>query len=174
MAETKYTYSISGDITGQEVDPACLQKEIVDSAIATAVNYINTSGDVLDIFMADALSAGDETILDGIVQNHLIPGTVVTGTTRDLMNCDYGKTLFCTNAAGCALSINADELRPDFECHVVQMSASQVSFGGTATLVAASKYAATKKTDKQYSEVEVKHSSTANTFVLSGDLELAP
>jgi hypothetical protein len=69
MAQTKYTYSIADDTANAKVSDS-LQVEIGDSAIITALDYISQTGDVLDIYMKDALSAGDETILDGVVSAH--------------------------------------------------------------------------------------------------------
>lgn len=69
MAE-KYPYSISGDFPNTAVDSTKLKEEIEDSAIATALSYINTSGDVCDVWFDAALSGGDETTLDGLVAAH--------------------------------------------------------------------------------------------------------
>jgi len=70
MAATKYTYSISEDTPNDKVASDRLTQEIRDSDIVTALDYINTDGDELDIWMKDELSSGDETILDGIVSTH--------------------------------------------------------------------------------------------------------
>lgn len=70
MPETKYTYSIQNDITAQEVSGSNLEDEIHASSIVTAFDRLLATGDVLDLFFKDALSAGDKTILDGVVQNH--------------------------------------------------------------------------------------------------------
>jgi hypothetical protein len=71
MADTKYTYSISGDFPNQKVAPEKLSQEIDDSAIASAsLSYIGTDDDVCDIWFDDPLSGGDETILDGLVAVH--------------------------------------------------------------------------------------------------------
>jgi len=70
MAATKYTYSISGDFPNQKVNSTILTKEIEGSAIVTALDYIFTSGDECDIWFDDALSGGDQTILDGLVAAH--------------------------------------------------------------------------------------------------------
>lgn len=70
MAATKYTYSISTDFPNHAVATDRLLSEVRASAIVTAVDYINTSGDDCDIWFKDALSAGDETVLDGIVAAH--------------------------------------------------------------------------------------------------------
>lgn len=70
MPATKYTYSIQTDFPNQAVDPARLAQEVQASAIVTALDYISTSGDDCDVWFKDGLSAGDKTILDGIVAAH--------------------------------------------------------------------------------------------------------
>lgn len=48
-----------------------LTKEIQESAIVTALDYMNLEGsDDLSIYFKDELSSGDETILEGLVDNH--------------------------------------------------------------------------------------------------------
>jgi hypothetical protein len=70
MSNTKYTYSISTDFPNQVVNATRLKNEVVASAIVTAIDYINTSGDDCDLWFKAALSEGDETILDGLVAVH--------------------------------------------------------------------------------------------------------
>jgi hypothetical protein len=70
MASTKYTYSVSGDTLNGVVNPSSLAAEIQASAIVTALDFVGTNGDTLDVWMKDALSNGDETILDGLVAAH--------------------------------------------------------------------------------------------------------
>lgn len=70
MAATKYTYSISADFPNTKVASDRLVLEIQSSAIVTALDRIDTAGDVCDIWFKDALSAGDETVLDGLVAAH--------------------------------------------------------------------------------------------------------
>lgn len=70
MADTAYTYSISADFPNGKVDSARLQQEIRASAIVTALAGISTGGDICSILFKAALSAEDETILDGIVATH--------------------------------------------------------------------------------------------------------
>jgi len=70
MAATKYTYSIATDFPNEAAATAKLSNDIRKSDIATDLSHINTAGDVCDIWFDDALSAGDETILDGIVDAH--------------------------------------------------------------------------------------------------------
>lgn len=70
MAATKYTYSISGDFPNAKVSLDRLSEEIQTSPIVTALDYVNAAGDDCDIWFKDALSGGDETLLDGIVAAH--------------------------------------------------------------------------------------------------------
>lgn len=70
MASVKYTYSISTDFPNGKVATDRLTEEIRASAIITALDAIVTSGDNCDVWFKDALSSGDETILDGIVAVH--------------------------------------------------------------------------------------------------------
>ncbi len=72
MAQTTYTYSIAVDVTSGAVRPGQLSKEIATSSIVIAVERIDVTGDVLDVVMKDAISAGDKTTLDGLVQAHVI------------------------------------------------------------------------------------------------------
>lgn len=71
MAETVYNYSISGDVTAGAVRTDQLEDEIHASTIIIAVERIDTDGDNLDVVMKDALSTGDKTTLDSVVQNHV-------------------------------------------------------------------------------------------------------
>jgi len=66
----KYTYSISGDTLNSKVASDRLTEEIQESVIITALDYIETNADVLDIWFKVAISAGDETVLDGLVAAH--------------------------------------------------------------------------------------------------------
>jgi len=70
MAQTKYTYSIVADTLNSIVDIPALSEQVSKSAIIIAIDYINRFGDVLDIYMKDALSGGDETLLNGVVAAH--------------------------------------------------------------------------------------------------------
>jgi hypothetical protein len=70
MAATKYTYSISTDFPNGKVATDRLTDEIQGSAIVTALESIVTGGDDCDVWFKEALSTGDETILDGIVAAH--------------------------------------------------------------------------------------------------------
>jgi hypothetical protein len=67
---TKYTFSIASDTANGAVNSDTLTSEVRASAIVIALDFIGTDGDVLDIWFKDALSSGDETILDGVVGAH--------------------------------------------------------------------------------------------------------
>ena len=65
------TYSIAGDITSGQLNSSALEQEIIDDvAIVTALDRIDSTGDVLDIFFATDLSAPEITALDADVLNH--------------------------------------------------------------------------------------------------------
>jgi hypothetical protein len=70
MAETKYTYSISGDFPNQVINSDRLTQEIQDSTIVIALSFISTDGDNCDIWFRAELSSNDESALDIIVSNH--------------------------------------------------------------------------------------------------------
>jgi len=86
MAATKYTYSVSGDTANGAVSSDSLATEIATSAIVIALDYIAVTGDVLDVWMKDALSGGDETILDGLVAAHTGVAPVVDPDPVTLSN----------------------------------------------------------------------------------------
>ena len=67
---TKYTKSISGEFPNQKVCSERLIQEIGNSDIVTAIDYINTFGDVCDIWFKASLSSVDATSLDRIVAIH--------------------------------------------------------------------------------------------------------
>ncbi len=71
-----YTYSIANDTANGLVHSGRLHvAEIATSAIVEPIAGIHTEGDVLDIEFPNALSAGDKTVLDGIVAAH--DGTII-------------------------------------------------------------------------------------------------
>jgi hypothetical protein len=70
MPYTKYTYNISTDTANSKVEANALKSEIGDSTIVIAASHINTSGGFVDIWMKDALSAGDQTTLTAVVSAH--------------------------------------------------------------------------------------------------------
>jgi hypothetical protein len=64
---TKYTYSIAADLPEGVVNTAKLHAEISSSSIVTALDRIDQSSDVLDIWFKDSLSTAGKTTLDGDV-----------------------------------------------------------------------------------------------------------
>lgn len=75
MAATNYQKSITTDFTGllpiySKPDEDRLSKEINDSSITIALDYIGVSGDTVDIWFKDALSAGEQTTLSSICAAH--------------------------------------------------------------------------------------------------------
>jgi len=87
---TKYTYSIADDFPEGSVDSDNLKAEIAASSIVTALDFIGTDGDVIDIWFKDALSTADKTTLDGdttnpagglIADHDAIPSNIPTTVT---------------------------------------------------------------------------------------------
>lgn len=70
MAQTKYTYSIINDTMNAKLNSNDLNDEIQVSDITIALDYINASGDVLDIYFKDALTSEQQTTLIGIINVH--------------------------------------------------------------------------------------------------------
>lgn len=88
MAETQYTYSISGNTALGLVNSDSLTVEIQASSIAENITRIETNGDDLDIYFANALGGGDVTELNGVVAAHTgdVPEgqeAQTSGVTRD-------------------------------------------------------------------------------------------
>lgn len=67
---TKYTYSIATDTANGIVNSTILKNEIASSSIVIALDYIETGGDVLDIWFKDILSVDDKLTLDTVVAGH--------------------------------------------------------------------------------------------------------
>lgn len=65
------SYDISAETASGAVNPTVLTKEIEDdTGITTALDYINTEGNQLDIYFVSALSAPEITALDALVAAH--------------------------------------------------------------------------------------------------------
>lgn len=88
MAQTKYTYSIANDTANAILAADALKDEIGSSSIITALDYISAFGDILEVYMKDALSAGDKTTLDLVVAAH--PGVPLPGDPQ-LVEVDPNK-----------------------------------------------------------------------------------
>ena len=66
---TEFTYNISTDFPGGQVNTRTLQNEITASSITATVIKIDTVGDQLTIHFNTDLSAGEETTLDGDISS---------------------------------------------------------------------------------------------------------
>ena len=66
----KYTYSITKDFPNQKVSLGKLSDEIQNSSIITALDYLNATTAVCDIWFKNNLLQEDYTTLSGIVSNH--------------------------------------------------------------------------------------------------------
>lgn len=87
---TTYTYSIQNDFPNQAISSDRLVIEIQQSAITIALGGVTTIGDVVQVTFKSSLSAGEITILNGIITVHsgdpiettiLGDATVVNGYT---------------------------------------------------------------------------------------------
>jgi hypothetical protein len=67
---TKYTYSVSTATPNHKVASDRLTAEIYASSIVVALDYINVSGDTLDIWFKDVLSEADQATLTAKVNAH--------------------------------------------------------------------------------------------------------
>lgn len=67
---TEFTYSIADDTANGALDSRRLHNEIAASAIVTALDRVDTSGDVISVYFKASLSSTDEDILDGLVEDH--------------------------------------------------------------------------------------------------------
>jgi hypothetical protein len=80
---TKYTYSLATDFPDAAINSTKLTSEIGASSIVTALDRIDVSGDVVDVWFKDALSSGDETTLDGLPANHDSSSSIVEPKMRE-------------------------------------------------------------------------------------------
>lgn len=107
MALTKYTFSIATDTMNSKVDGGKLQRDILnDPVILIAPNYINTSGDVIDIWMKDVLPVDQETQL-GVVLNLHDGVPLVAPPTEMIIQEEAIKTGGHFQARGIAVDIPA-------------------------------------------------------------------
>ena len=126
MAATKYTYSIADDTANGIVNSDSLSEEISNSNIVTALDYVESSEDVLDVWFKDSLSTGDETILDSLVDAHTGASTepdpiIVTPTApkNEYGLRPYGLVHKHIDASSYIYDItlsNKDELEIDYSC----------------------------------------------------------
>ena len=86
---TTYTYSVSADTLNGVINTFMLTQAISSSAIVTALERIDVSGDAVDVVFKAALSGGDEALLGGLLEAHdgapspVIPDTVTLSESRD-------------------------------------------------------------------------------------------
>jgi len=91
------TYSIINDFSNISPNISQLQEEIINNInITTNVEYINLTGDVMDIFFATNISAPEKIILDLLVASHV---PIFTPSTRNSLNIvprknNFNKTNF--------------------------------------------------------------------------------
>ncbi len=102
---TKYTYGIIADTPNDRVNPTTLESEIDASAIVTALDFIETAADVLDIWFKDPLSGGDQTLLTAVVNAHQGNNIPVEGDPAQTQRSDFKmRTRRFGNAAPASVS----------------------------------------------------------------------
>lgn len=83
MAVTSYEYSIAADFPGVAVDEARLVAEIDSAAITVKLSNLSASGDAVHIAFQAPLSAGELTILAGVLAAHDgVIAVVIEASTR--------------------------------------------------------------------------------------------
>lgn len=106
MSSTKYSYVKTTDFVNNKVDVDALIDEIRNSAIITAVDFVEVHGNDVDVWMKGPLSAGDKVILDnnaspaeGLIGAHqgepLAPGAMLVDIGAP--KTSDGKPIFLTN-----------------------------------------------------------------------------
>lgn len=91
------TYSIINDFANVSPNISQLQEEIINNInITTSIEYINLTGDVMDIFFVTNISAPEKIILDLLVASHV---PIFTPSTRNSLNIvprknNFNKTNF--------------------------------------------------------------------------------
>lgn len=83
--QTTYTYSLSQDFPGGQINTSKLQVAIQNSTIVTPLTGINTNGDAVGISFTDVLSAGDKTTLDNN-QSHPAGGLIASTDTTPFLD----------------------------------------------------------------------------------------
>lgn len=117
MAETSYTYSIASDFSSGLCSNR-LASEVQSSAIVTALDRVDTDGDDCLVWFKAALSAGDETVLDGLVAAH---------TGEEL--CAYTNPTYNQSTGGMVVSQSYSQFEEDaqFKGHRVACPADTVT-----------------------------------------------
>ena len=109
---TKYTYSIANDFPGGKANSDNLTTEIAASSIVTALDRIGITGDVIDIWFKDALSAADKTTLDndttgpagGLIAAHDNSASIIPDQVSLVNSTINKRTHFTLYVGGVAVS----------------------------------------------------------------------
>jgi hypothetical protein len=110
MSATKYTYSIENDTLNGALYTDTLVIAIRNSSIVTAIDHIDSAGDVLDIWMKAALTSGEEDILDAVVAAH---AGINTGANEKRM--EDGKLLVQPDVFNLGTYMNVPGVADDIE-----------------------------------------------------------
>lgn len=135
---------------------------------------VTLEGDV-DVLGGTLALDGDMVATGVIVSAPLAPIDEDT-TTRTLVASDHGRTIYCSHADGCAITVPTDSLPVGFTCLVVQMTSG--GSPGTVTLAGTGAGTLQVNPDFTYELAGIYSVASvvvvdATNVVLSGDLEPA-
>lgn len=147
MAQTTYTYSITGDTLNGKIDLESLLTSVRSSSIITALERIDTDADVLSIVFKDAISPGDEATLNSIVANHagqptftptevkILEETVKTGGRFQCRNVVVDITQSGLNSVEISWPIPVNLLSAEFVIESDHLGDSIECIGGPNTVI---------------------------------------
>jgi hypothetical protein len=108
--------------------------------------------------LTDEIGTGKVLFSDPVINSQ-------TGTSYTLQASDNGKIVECNNASAITVTVPTS-LGSGFNCVVVQLGAGQVTLSPSSTTL---RNRNGLKTAGQYAAVSILPTSTANTFIVSGD-----
>ena len=133
MVDVKYSYSINKDFLNKKVATDKLTKEIESANITVSLLYINTAGDVCDIWFKTYLSLVEKSILDGVVAVH----NGEPDTEKENPKSDDGKIYVAPNIFPIGVLTNFCGVSDDIE--------NGIAGGGDLLLLASSSAGETNK-----------------------------
>jgi hypothetical protein len=104
---TVYTYSLSQDFPGGQINPQKLQIAI-ENAITTLLDAINVNGDVVQIVFDEPLSAADKTTLDGNTTNPA--GGLIASTETSPFISGIAPDSILGSLSGAQMNSTADQI----------------------------------------------------------------
>lgn len=145
-AASSHNHAIGTDITG------------LGTGAATFLGTPSSAN--LAAMLTDEIGTGKALFSDPVINAQ-------TGTTYTLQASDNGKIVECSNAGAITVTVPAS-LGAGFNCVVVQLGAGQVTLSASSTTL---RNRNGLKTAGQYAALSIIPTSTADTFIVSGDAE---